>query len=200
MAEKKVIELEVKTDSVGNLKSELRKAQAEVIALAEKFGATSQEAIAAAKRAAELKDAIADAKDLTDAFNPDAKFNALSNSIGGVLNGFQAYEGALGVIGVESEDLQETLLKVQSAMALSQGLQGVGESIDSFKQLGGVVKNAFAGMTTASKAFIATGIGLVITAVAYAISEMTAAAEEGAAQMENLQMAAESLKIGRAHV
>ena len=193
MAEKKVIELEVKTDSVGNLKSELRKAQAEVIALAEKFGATSQEAIAAAKRAAELKDAIADAKDLTDAFNPDAKFNALSNSIGGVLNGFQAYEGALGVIGVESEDLQETLLKVQSAMALSQGLQGVGESIDSFKQLGGVVKNAFAGMTTASKAFIATGIGLVITAVAYAISEMTAAAEEGAAQMENLQMAAESL-------
>ena len=55
MAEKKVIELEVKTESVGNLKAELRKAQAEVIALAEKFGATSQEAIAAAKRAAELK-------------------------------------------------------------------------------------------------------------------------------------------------
>ena len=116
MAEKKVIELEVKTDSVGNLKSELRKAQAEVIALAEKFGATSQEAIAAAKRAAELKDAIADAKDLTDAFNPDAKFNALSNSIGGVLNGFQAFEGALGLVGVESEDLQKTLLQVQSAI------------------------------------------------------------------------------------
>lgn len=30
MAEKKVIELEVKTESVGNLKAELRKAQAEV--------------------------------------------------------------------------------------------------------------------------------------------------------------------------
>ena len=139
MAEKKVIELEVKTEGVVNLKAELRKAQAEVIALSEKFGATSQEAVNAAKRAAELKDAIGDAKALTDAFNPDAKFNALSSSIGGVLNGFQAYEGALGLIGVESEALQETLLKVQSAMALSQGLQGLLEAKDSFKQLAAVI-------------------------------------------------------------
>ena len=193
MAEKKVIELEVKTESFKPLKAQLREAQQLVTELSEKFGATSQEAIQAAKRAAELKDAIADAKDLTDAFNPDAKFNALSNSIGGVLNGFQAYEGALGLIGVESEALQETLLKVQSAMALSQGLQGIGESIDSFKQLGGVVKNAFGAMTTASKAFIATGVGLVIAAVAYAINEMSAAAESAAAEMENLERATESL-------
>lgn len=193
MAEKKVIELEVKTESFKPLKAQLREAQQLVTELSEKFGATSQEAIQAAKRAAELKDAIADAKDLTDAFNPDAKFNALSNSIGGVLNGFQAYEGALGLIGVESEALQETLLKVQSAMALSQGLQGIGESIDSFKQLGGVVKNAFGAMTTASKAFIATGVGLVIAAVAYAINEMSAAAESAAAEMENLEKATESL-------
>lgn len=193
MAEKKVIELEVKTESLKPLKAQLREAQQLVTELSEKFGATSQEAINAAKRAAELKDAIGDAKALTDAFNPDAKFNALSASIGGVLNGFQAYEGALGLIGVESEALQETLLKVQSAMALSQGLQGIGESIDSFKQLGGVVKNAFGAMTTASKAFIATGVGLVIAAVAYAINEMSAAAESAAAEMENLERATESL-------
>ena len=128
MAEKKVIELEVKTDSFKPLKAQLREAQAAVAELSEKFGATSEQAIAAAKRASELKDAIADAKDLTDAFNPDAKFNALSNSIGGALNGFQAFEGALGLVGVESEQLQATLLKVQSAMALSQGLQGVMEA------------------------------------------------------------------------
>lgn len=165
MAEKKVIELEIKTDSVGNLKSELRKAQAEVAELSAKFGATSQEAINAAKKAAELKDAIGEAKALTDAFNPDAKFNALSSSIGGALNGFQAFEGALGLVGVESEDLQKTLLKVQSAMALSQGLQGVMEAKDSFKQLGAVVGDAFKGMTNASKAFALTGIGLLLTGV-----------------------------------
>jgi hypothetical protein len=170
MAEKKVIELEVKTESFKPLKAQLREAQQAVIELSEKFGATSQEAINAAKRASELKDAIADAKDLTDAFNPDAKFNALSNSIGGALNGFQAFEGALGLVGVESEDLQKTLLKVQSAMALSQGLQGVMEAKDSFKQLGAVVGDAFKGMTTASKAFALTGIGLLITGVGLLIS------------------------------
>lgn len=141
MAEKKVIELEIKTESVVSLKSELRKAQAEVAQLSEKFGATSKEAINAAKRAAELKDAIGDAKALTDAYNPDAKFNALAQSLGGVLNGFQAFEGALGLVGVESEAVQEQLLKVQSAMALAQGVNGVMESIDSFKTLATKVSN-----------------------------------------------------------
>ena len=138
MAEKKVIELEVKTNAQ-SLKSQLREAQQEVQALSDKFGATSNEAVNAARKAAQLKDAIGDAKALTDAFNPDAKFNALSNSIGGVLNGFQAFEGALGLVGVEGEAVQATLLKVQSAMALSQGLQGLGEARDSFKQLGAVI-------------------------------------------------------------
>lgn len=169
MAEKKVIELEIK-DNVSSLKSQLRQATAEVALMAEKFGATSKEAADAAKRAAELKDMIADAKDLTDAFNPDAKFNALSNSIGGVLNGFQAYEGALGLIGVESESLQKTLLKVQSAMALSQGIQGALEAKDSFVQLGSVVKNAFAGMTQGAKLFLVSGIGLVIAGIGLAIA------------------------------
>jgi hypothetical protein len=140
MAEKKVIEIDIESN-LGSLKSQLREAQTEVASLSDKFGATSREAAEAAKRAADLKDRIGDAKALTDAFNPDAKFNALSSSIGGVLNGFQAYEGALGLIGVENEDLQKTLLKVQSAMALSQGIQGLAEAKDSFVQLGAVVKN-----------------------------------------------------------
>jgi hypothetical protein len=162
MAEKKVIELEVKSDSLGSLKSQLRAAQNEVTAMAEKFGATSEQAVKAAKKAAELKDAIGDAKALTDAFNPDAKFNALSASIGGALNGFQAFEGALGLVGVESEDLQKTLLKVQSAMALSQGVQGLLEAKDSFKQLGAVAADALKGIRTG---IAATGIGLLVIAV-----------------------------------
>lgn len=179
MAEKKVIELEIKTDSVQSLKAQLREAQADVAALSEKFGATSQEAINAAKRAAELKDAIGDAKALTDAFNPDAKFNALSASIGGVLNGFQAFEGALGLIGVESGAAQEALLKVQSAMALSQGVQGLMEAKDSFIQLKAVIGQTAIGQKAlaigtniaagAMKVFNtvlkANPIGLVITAI-----------------------------------
>ena len=140
MAEKRVIELDIQTNEK-SLKAQLKEAQAEVQKLSEKFGATSQQAIQAAKRAAELKDAIGDAASLTDSFNPDAKFNALSKSIGGVLDGFQAFQGALGLVGVEGEAVEDAMLKVQSAMALSQGIQGVFEARDSFKQLGAVIKD-----------------------------------------------------------
>ena len=153
MAEKKVIELEVKTNAA-SLKAQLREAQQEVQSLSDKFGITSKEATEAAKKAAQLKDAIGDAKALTDAFNPDAKFNALSTSISGVLNGFQAFEGALGLVGVEGEAVQATLLKVQSAMALSEGINGIMEAKDSFVNLGNVIKTnliaAFSSLKTAS--------------------------------------------------
>lgn len=158
--------------SVGSLKSQLRAAQAEVAALSDKFGATSVEAANAARKAAEIADAIGDAKRLTDAFNPDAKFTALTRSFGGVLNGFQAFEGALGTLGVESEDLQRQLLKVQSAMALSQGLQGLMEAKDDFKILGSVIKNTVvSAFTTLRGAIISTGIGALVVAVGYLVNE-----------------------------
>ena len=171
MAEKKVIELDLQTN-LGSLKSQLKQAQADVQVLSDKFGATSREAVNAAKQAAILKDKIGDAKALTDAFNPDAKFKALSGSLTGVAGGFSVVTGAMGAFGVESEAVEKSLLKVQSAMALASGAQALGESIDSFKQLGAVVKTAFSSMTTASKAFLVGGIGLLITAVALLVENM----------------------------
>jgi len=173
--EKKVVQLELETtgfdqveQQTKSLKAQLREAQNEVNQLAEKFGATSAEAVKAAKRASELKDAIADAKDLTDSFNPDAKFNSLTRSIGGAMDGFSAFQGTLGLIGVESQDVEKMILKVQSAMALSQGLQGLMEAKDSFKQLGAVISDTFKGI---KGALLASGIGAFVvllgTVVAY---------------------------------
>jgi hypothetical protein len=147
--------------SLGSLKSQLREAQQDVQKLADKFGATSAEAVNAAKRAAELKDRIGDAKSLTEAFNPDAKFKALSSSLSGVAGGFAAYQGAMGLVGVESKDLEKQLLKVQSAMAIAQGFQALGEARDSFKQLKAVAIDAFNGIKTAIGS---TGIGLLVVA------------------------------------
>lgn len=203
--------------SVGSLKQQLREAQNEVNALSEKFGATSKEAINAAKKAAELKDAIGDAKALTDAFNPDAKFKALTASLSGVAGGFAAVQGAIGLFGAESEEVEKTLLKVQSAMALSQGVQAVGESIDSFKQLGAVIKSTtafqkinnavtavtgtvmktlgFAVDTTSTSfkvlkgAIAATGIGLLVVAV----GELVNAFQEYQSAAENAKKAQDDL-------
>jgi hypothetical protein len=158
-------------EAVGSLKKQLREAQQEVAALSDKFGATSAEAVKAAKRAGELKDRIGDAKALTDAFNPDAKFKALTSSLSGVAGGFAAVQGSIGLFGGEAKNVEKALLKVQSAMALSQGLQAIGESVDSFKQLKAVVidvgTKAFGSLRAA---IISTGIGALVIALGLLIA------------------------------
>lgn len=170
--------------ALGNLKTQLREAQNEVNTLSDKFGATSREAVNAAKKAAELKDRIGDAKALTDAFNPDAKFRALSGALTGVAGGFSAVTGMMGALGSESKDVENAILKVQSAMAISSGLQAVGESVDQFKILGTVIKNVTivqtaynyinAATTTGLKllrgAIISTGIGALVIGVGMLIA------------------------------
>jgi len=192
MAEKKTIELEIKSNldsaqqSVSGLRTQLRNAQAEVAILSDKFGATSKEAVNAAKKAAELRDRIGDAKALTEAFNPDAKFRALSGALTGVAGGFSAVTGLMGALGSESKEVEQAILKVQSAMAIASGLQTVGESVDQFKILATVIKNTSiaqraltiataaytyvtAATTTGLKllrgALISTGIGALVVAV-----------------------------------
>ncbi len=128
-------------NNVRNFKQELKLAQQEVITLSEKFGATSTQAAAAAKKAAELKDAVGDAASLVDAFNPDTKFRAFGASIQTVVGGFTALTGAMGLLGVESDEVQKTLLKVQSALALSQGISQLQEGMQAFKNLGSVIVN-----------------------------------------------------------
>lgn len=199
MAEKKVIELEVNSN-LGNLKQQLREAQLEVQTLSEKFGATSAQAIEAAKNAAVLKDKIGDAKTLTDAFNPDAKFNALNKSLGGVSAGFDVATGALGVFGLESEGVQKALEKVQSAMSLASGAQAIGESIDSFKQLGAVIKatSVFQGIYN----FVQTGsIKATAQATVAKVADAQATVAQGAATVATTVAttgASISLKVLRA--
>ena len=163
MAEKRTIELEVKDNgSTATLKKQLKEATIELQMMSEKFGETSVEATNAAKKVAELKDRIGDAKALSDAFDPDKKFQAVSGALSGVAGGFSAVTGAMGLFGAESERVQQIMLKVQSAMALSQGINAITSAKDQFKVLGTVAKNALSGIKTG---IAATGIGLLVVAL-----------------------------------
>ena len=170
--------------------------------MADKFGATSKEAVTAAKRAAELKDRIGDAKALTDAFNPDAKFKAVAGALSGVAGGFAALQGSMALFGKENKNVEAALLKVNAAMALSQGLNALGDSIDSFKNLGtqirasttfieinsaanktaAVVQKAFGiavaetstGFKVLKGAIIATGIGALVVLLGTVIANFDA--------------------------
>lgn len=74
----------------------------------------------------------------------DAAATTLGQKLGGALNGvtagFSAAQGIMGTFGVESEQVESALLKVQSAMAIQQGIEGIRESISSFKALGDMIK------------------------------------------------------------
>jgi hypothetical protein len=51
----------------------------------------------------------------------------LGTALQGASSGFLAIQGIIGLTGTESEKLNETLLKVQSAMAFQQGISGLQE-------------------------------------------------------------------------
>lgn len=71
----------------------------------------------------------------------DASAQTIGQKLGGALQGaagaFAIAQGAAGLFGGESEDLNKALLKVQSAMALVSGINAFRESIPSIKALGG---------------------------------------------------------------
>ena len=170
---KSVAAVEVQIDggkainSMGDLKRSLKEANFEVFQMREKFGETSVQAIEAAKKVAGIKDAIGDAKAMSDTFNPDQKFKAFSETLSVVAGGFAAVQGAQALLGSESEDLQKALVKVQGAMALSQGLSELGKAGDAFKNLKGIVIDTYKSMSTAA---VATGIGVLGVAVGLLIA------------------------------
>ena len=76
----------------------------------------------------------------------DAAATTMSQKLGGALGGatagFQLVQGAMGAFGTESAQVEEALLKVQSAMAIDEGVQGFREAIPSIKAFGVALKGA----------------------------------------------------------
>jgi hypothetical protein len=197
--------------AVGSFKKQLKEATAELVNMSMKFGESSVEAQNAAKKVAGLKDAIGDAKALADTFNPDKKFVALGGALQGATAGFSALQGAMGLFGSDSEELNKTLLKVQSAMALQQGISGVFGAIDSFKLLKSEVmgftivqKIVTAGQYLWNAAMAANPIGAIVVVVAALIAGIVAltswlikssdAAKQNATQIKDSAKALEEQK------
>jgi hypothetical protein len=148
--------------TVGSIKAELKAAQNEAIALGRSFGEMSPQAVEAAKKVALLRDEIGDANARIKLFDPGAKFQAFAGVLNTVAGGFTALTGAASLLGLEGEDLQKTMVKVQSALALTQGLNAIADAGDAFKNFGLIAKQALAGIKSG---LAATGIGLFVVAL-----------------------------------
>jgi hypothetical protein len=155
---------------VKNFKQQLREAKLEAQQMVITFGEFSDEALAAQKKVAELSDKMDDFNDRIKALNPD-KFAKVQTVVQGISRGFQAGQGAMALFGSESEDLQKTLVKVQGAMALADGLEGLGKVQQQFKTLASEVKgNVVKSFSSLKGAMSALGIGLLVAALGYVIA------------------------------
>lgn len=195
MAEEIVLNIKVTNDDgeqkIGSLKQQLKEATLETQRLTQQFGATSKQAIEAAKRASELKDEIGDIGATIDALNPDEKFKAFAGTLQGVVGGFTALQGAMALFGDDGKAVEETMKKLQGALALSQGIDQVVQLKDGFKNLGIVLQQTSlyqkaAGVATAAYnmivgastgamklfrlALVSTGIGALVVGLGLLIA------------------------------
>ena len=122
-------------DSVGkaaektkSLKTQLRELKAE-LASGSLTGKAFDEATA---RAGKLSDTLIDVNNRVKALATDGADVALKGFMDmstGIIGGFAAAQGAMALFGSENEDLQKTLVKLQGATALLNGVQQVNATL-----------------------------------------------------------------------
>jgi hypothetical protein len=162
MAEENKIILDA---DVKPLKKQLREATQELQVARQKYGEFSDEAVNAAQKVAGIRDEIDAANEAAQLFDPGKRFQALTTAATTAAGGIAAVQGAMALFGNQSEEVEKALLKVQGAMALSQGLSQLKDIGKVGEQLSITFKGLTAGANTFKKALISTGIGALVVAV-----------------------------------
>lgn len=117
----------------------------------------------------------------------------LGGALQGAASGFSTVQGAMGLFGTQSEEVEKALLKVNSAMALAQGIEGIRAAIPTFTILATTIKTqVVTAFTTLKGALISTGIGALVVLVGsliYAFSEYNNEIDESIDKTKRLKKA-----------
>ena len=101
----------------------------EARALGPEFGKVADQFI---REAGRIKDSIGDARAEVGYFASDTRrLDAVLGGVQAVAGAFGAVEGALALAGVENEDLQKTMVKLQGAIALVNGVQAIQNALQA---------------------------------------------------------------------
>jgi hypothetical protein len=161
--------VEKAANSYEDLGDAVAKTQLEAERLANTFGINDKRTKEAIKVAGQYKQQMEELDVAIDGARGGVA--TLTRATQAVVGGFEVAAGAAGLFGTESEELQKALLKVQSAMALSQGISDLKEYGGSIGSLAGMVKGrVVAAFSTLRSAIISTGIGAAVVAVGLLIA------------------------------
>ena len=167
MAEQNKIILDA---DVKPLRKQLREATQELQLARQRYGEFSDEAVRAAQNVAGIKAEIDAANESAQLFDPGSRFKALTTAASTAAGGIAAVQGAMALFGGESEEVEKALLKVQGAMALSQGLSQLKDVGKVGEQLKITFRGVTAGMSNFRKALIATGVGALVAGLGLLIA------------------------------
>jgi hypothetical protein len=174
------VEMEKTAKKGKTLKQELKELKTQIAS----GGLDAKQLSEATKRAAELTDHLGDVNDKIKALSSDTKrIDAVVEGFRGLAAGVAVTQGAIGLMGDENKDLEKTLLKVQSAMAVLTGVQELAKLatdknalsnlfLSTSEKLAGKSATVMGVEISAATAVATAGISLLVAGLAFLITEM----------------------------
>ena len=175
----KLAEIATKNPTAGTVR-QLTNLAMQTRALGPEFAGMASQII---REAGRIKDSIGDARAEVSYFASDTRrLDAVLGGVNAIAGAFGAVEGALAITGVQSEDLQKTMVKLQGAIALVNGVTAIQAAL---QQESAVMQGVLSAATEVqtfvmgqatlaaraySAALIATGAGAVIVAIGLVIT------------------------------
>lgn len=190
--------------SLGNYQRNVGNYQGEMHELATDLDAVSGAASSAAPKLESYNSEVSDLSKSTKGLTMSSSdwVQTAENTVkvtAGITGAFQAAQGAINLMGIESEATTEMIAKMQNVMAITEGLKAISEGIESFGKLKDSVQGASimaklfgteteamtvatnaqtvatTGATVATntfkKALIATGIGAIVVLIGTLIAK-----------------------------
>ena len=105
-----------------------------------------------AQYAGQVRDAISDAQTAISKYSSDtATLDAVTTAFQGISGGISMATGAMNLFGVENENVEQAILKVQSAMAILNGVQAIANTLNKDSALMLKLKAIGFGTSTAAQ-------------------------------------------------
>ena len=160
-----------------------------------------------AKAGGDLSDAMGDASQAISVMASDTfPLDSMLQGVQSITAGFQVAEGAMALFGVENEDLQKTLVRLNALMAITSGLQQLQNSLQKTSALSlgfsVVMQKAYTlavGESTGAMklfrlALISTGIGAFVVLLGVAVAAFMKWSESSSQASKNLKLLADVSK------
>ena len=171
-----MLEAEVKKNEQAQIsfRTQLRNAREELIRM-EQAGLRGSEAYRELQQeVGRLQDAMDDATQQARVMANDEKlFQGIISTVSGIAGAFSAAQGAIGLFAGENENLQKIMLKVQSLMGITIGLQQVAQTLNKDSYFSIVILTKVKEMLAVAEMKVATAMGVSTVAARALMATLT---------------------------